>query len=71
LQHALATFEEEKEHEVQLEMPAPGLATANLVMSQAEVERRSGAGVDSGHDLLMGNASVDNTLTWQGTGHDM
>jgi hypothetical protein len=69
LQHALATFEEEKEHEVQLEKPTPGLATPNLMMSQAEVERRYSVGVDSGHDLLMGNAGVGSTSTWQGTGH--
>jgi hypothetical protein len=31
------------------------------MMSRVEVERRSGTGVDSGHDLLVGNDDVGNT----------
>jgi hypothetical protein len=69
LKHMLATSEEGREREVQLEKPAPSLATPDLVMSRAEVEHRSGADVNSGHDLLVGNNGVDNTLTRRGMGH--
>jgi hypothetical protein len=69
-QHTLATSEEGREREVQPEKPASGLATPDLVMSPDEVERRGGVGIDSGHDLLLGNGGVDNTLTWRGTEHD-
>ena len=54
---------------MQPEKPAPGMATPDFVMSQAEVERRGGAGVDSGHDLLLGNDGIGSTSTRQGTGH--
>jgi hypothetical protein len=43
---------------VHLEKPAPGLATLDLMMSRDEVECRGGAGVDSGHDLLVGNGGA-------------
>jgi hypothetical protein len=39
------------ERKVQSEKPASGLATSNLMMSRAEVERRGGADVNSGHNL--------------------
>ena len=69
LKHMFVTSEEGREREVQPEKPAPGLATPDLVVSRAEVERRSDAGVDSGHDLLVGNGGVGSTLTRRGTGH--
>jgi hypothetical protein len=59
LKHTLAT----REREVRPEKPALGLAIPNLMMSRAEVERRGGAGVDSGHDLLVRNDSVGSTST--------
>jgi hypothetical protein len=54
---------------VQPEKLALGLATPDLVMSRAEVERRGGAGVDNSHDLLVGNGGVGSTSTRRGTGH--
>jgi hypothetical protein len=45
------TSEEGRECKMQSEKPASGLATSNLVMSRAEVERRGGADVNSGHNL--------------------
>ena len=62
---------------MQPEKCAPGLGTADLVMSRAEVECRGGAGVDSGHDLLVGNDGVGSTSKQRdgegrigtGTGH--
>jgi hypothetical protein len=51
---------------VQPEKPAPSLASTDLVMSRAKVERRSVADVDSGHDLLVGNGGVGST---SGTRH--
>jgi hypothetical protein len=69
LAHMLATFEEERERRVQPEKPALGLATPDLVMSRAKVERRGGAGVDSGQDLPVGNDDVGSTSTRRGTGH--
>jgi hypothetical protein len=54
---------------VQPEKPAPSLASTDLVMSRAKVERRSVADVDSGHDLLVGNGGVGSTSIRQGTGH--
>jgi hypothetical protein len=59
--HTLATSEEGREHEVQQEKHTPGLATSDLVMSLAEVERRGGTGVNNGHDPLVGNGSCGNT----------
>jgi hypothetical protein len=59
LQRALATSKEGREREVKLKKPTLGLATPNLEMSRAEVERR-GADV-SGHNLLEGNGGVGNT----------
>jgi hypothetical protein len=47
-----------------------GLATSDLMMSRAEVERRSGIDINSGHDLLVGNGDVGSTSTRQETGHD-
>jgi hypothetical protein len=69
VKHTLATSEEGREREVQLEKPPPGLATPDLVISQAEVERRDGASVDSDHDLLVGNSGVISTSTRRGMGH--
>jgi hypothetical protein len=75
LQHAyktpetLETSKEGRERELQPKKPAPGLATRDLVMSRAEVERRGGAGIDSGHDLVVGNGDVGSTSTQGGTGH--
>jgi hypothetical protein len=54
---------------VQPEKPAPGLTTLDLVMSRAEFERRCGADVDSGHDLLVGNGGVGSTATRRGAGY--
>jgi hypothetical protein len=51
-----ATSEEGREHEVQPKKHTLGLATSDLVMSRVEVQRRGGTGVDSGHDLLVGNS---------------
>ena len=47
---------------MQLEKFAPGLATPDLVMSLAEVERRGSTSIDSSHDLLVGNDDVGSTL---------
>ena len=72
--HTLATraynIKEGRECEVQPEKPPPDLATPDLVVSRAEVERRSDAGVDNSHDLLVGNGGGVSTLTRRGTGHD-
>jgi hypothetical protein len=65
----LATSEEGRECKVQPEKPALGLATPDLGMSLAEVERCDGADVDNGHDLLVGNDGVGSTSTRRGTGH--
>jgi hypothetical protein len=69
LQHALAISEKGREREVQPKKLALGLATLDLVMSRAEVERRGVAGVDNGRDLLVGNDGVGSTSTRRGTGH--
>ena len=53
---------------MQPEKPATGLATPDLVMSRAEVERRGGAGVDSGHDNLVGNGGIGSTSAGEGRG---
>jgi hypothetical protein len=63
LQHALATFEEERERKVQPKKPTPGLATPDLMMSQVEVERHGGVGFDSSHELLVGDCGVGSTST--------
>jgi hypothetical protein len=55
---------------VRSEKPASGMATPDLVMSRAEVERSGGANVDDVHGLLMGNDDVGSTLTWRGMRHD-
>ena len=52
---------------MQSEKPTQGLATPNLVMSRVEVERCGGAGVDSGHNLMVGNVDVGSTSTQRGT----
>ena len=70
LEHTSAASEKGRECEVQSKKPAPGLATPDLVMYRAEVERCGDTGVDSGHDLLVGNGGVSNTLTWRETEHD-
>jgi hypothetical protein len=70
LKHTLATSEEGREREVQPEKPAPGLATLDLVMSRAEVEHHGDAGVDSGHNLLVGNDGVGSISTRREMGHD-
>jgi hypothetical protein len=70
VKHTLATSEEGKEREVQLEKPPPGLATPDLMISRAEVEHCDGASVDSDHDLLVGNSGVISTSTRRGMGHD-
>jgi len=70
LKHTLATracnIKEGREREVQPEKPTPGLDTPDLVISRAEVERRGGADVNSGHDLLVGNDSTSTlkALVW-------
>jgi hypothetical protein len=76
LQHEYETFKtyacniaEGREREVQPEKPTLGLATLDLVMSQAKVERCDVTGVDSGHDLLVRNGGVGSTSAWRGTGH--
>jgi hypothetical protein len=38
-------------------------------MSQTEVERLGGAGIDNGHNLLVGNDGIGNTSMWRGTRH--
>jgi hypothetical protein len=55
LKHTFATSEEGRD--------------CDLVMSRAEVERRGGAGVDNGHDLLVRNGGIGSTSTRQGMGH--
>jgi hypothetical protein len=66
LQH----LRKKRERKVQTKKPTPSLATPDLVMPGAEVERRGGAGVNSGHDLLVGNDSVGSTSTRRGTWHN-
>jgi hypothetical protein len=68
LKHKLATnacnIAEAREREVQLEKPALGLATPDLVMPQAKVECCGVAGINRGHDLLVGNGSIGSTSAW-------
>jgi hypothetical protein len=68
LKHILTTSEKGREREVQPKKPALSLATLDLVMSRAKVERRGNASVDNGHDLLLGNDGVDSTSTRQEMG---
>jgi hypothetical protein len=75
LQHASETSETHetyacnikkgREREVQSEKLAPGRVwpLSDLVVSRAKVEHRSDAGVDNGHNLLVGNNDVGSTLT--------
>jgi hypothetical protein len=55
---------------VQLEKPALGLATLDLVMSRAEIKHRGSAGVHSGHGLLVGNDGMAHRQTWRGSMRD-
>jgi hypothetical protein len=64
----LATSEKGREHDVQPEKPAPGVATLDLVMSRAKVESRGGAGVDDGHDLPVGNGGIATPRCGEGQG---
>ena len=49
---------------MQPEKPTLGLATPDLMMSRAEVERCGDAGVNNDHDLLVGNDGIGSTSTW-------
>jgi hypothetical protein len=71
LKYTLATSEEGREREVEPKKLALGLATSDLVMSRAKVESRGGAGVNSGHDHLVGNVGVGSTSTRQGMRHNV
>jgi hypothetical protein len=63
LQHVFATSEEGREHDVQPEKPAPGVATLDLVMSRAKVESRA-----DGHDLPVGNGGIATPRCGEGQG---
>jgi hypothetical protein len=58
----LATFKERRDHEA-------GLATPDLMMSRAEVERRGSTSVNSSHNVLVWNDSGSSTSMQRGTGH--
>jgi hypothetical protein len=57
----LATFKERRDHEA-------GLATPDLMMSRAEVERRGSTGVNSSHNVLVWNDSGSSTSMQRGPG---